>query len=396
MQKVYVLSTARTAVGSFGGSLKETPPEQMGGLVIRTALQRAGVDPTGVDEVVMGCIGQIGVDAYLARASALNGGVHTASTALTVNRLCGSGLQAINSAAMTLQTGQAGVVVAGGAESMSRYPYLSRTTRWGAKFGSVQFDDALNEVLSCPINRYAMGCTAENLAERWGISREEQDRFAIESQQKAARAQAAGAFRDEIVPLEVSAGKGQYRLFDTDESVRPDVTMERLAKLKPAFRNGGSVTPGNSCGIHDGAAAVVMASEEQVRKLGLKPLAEVVGYAVAGVAPEIMGIGPAPAVRKLAERTGVPLKEVGLIELNEAFAVQCIAVGKELESEGWDPSRVNVNGGAIALGHPVGATGAILTAKLLAEMRQRGVEYGIVTLCIGGGQGIATLFRLVA
>ncbi|HBY97152.1 MAG: thiolase family protein [Ardenticatenaceae bacterium] len=396
MQKAYIVSTARTAIGTYGGSLKDIPPQKLGGTVIRAAVERAGIDSTAVEEVVFGCIGQIGIDAYMARACALEGGLPQESTAVTVNRLCGSGLQAINQAAMSIATNQADLLIAGGVESMSRYPYLSRSTRWGAKFGPVQFDDALDEVLSCPINLYAMGCTAENVADRWHIGREEQDRFALASQRKAARAINAGRFQEQIVPIEVRERRGQTRTFAIDEGPRPETTLEKLSTLRPAFRDGGTVTAGNACGINDGAAAVVVAGENRVKALGLKPLAEVVDFAVTGVDPAIMGIGPAPAVRKLVERTGVPLKEVGVVELNEAFAVQCLAVGRELESLGWDWDKVNPNGGAIALGHPVGATGCILTIKLLAEMRRLGVEYGIVTLCIGGGQGIATLFRQVA
>lgn len=396
MQKAYIVSTARTAVGTYGGSLRDIPPQKLGGTVIRAAVARAGIQPAAVEEVVFGCIGQIGLDAYMARACALDAGLAQESTAVTVNRLCGSGLQAINQAAMSVATNQADLLVAGGVESMSRYPYLSRSTRWGAKFGAAQLDDALDEVLSCPINLYSMGCTAENVAERWGIGREEQDRFALASQQKATGAIKAGHFEEQIVPVEVRERKGQTRIFATDEGPRAETTLEKLATLRPAFREGGTVTAGNACGINDGAAAVVVAGENRVRALGLKPLAEIVGFAVAGVDPAVMGIGPAPAVRKLIERTGVPLREVGVIELNEAFAVQCLAVGRELERLGWDWERVNPNGGAIALGHPVGATGCILTIKLLAEMRRQGLEYGIVTLCIGGGQGIATLFRQVA
>lgn len=396
MEKVYVVSAARTAVGTFGGSLKDIPPQQLGGTVIRAAVERAGIDSDAVEEVAFGCIGQIGIDTYMARACALEGGLPHASTAITVNRLCGSGLQAVNQATMTIRSGQAGIAVAGGVESMSNYPYLVRTHRWGAKFGKQSLDDALDEILSCPVHLYAMGCTGENVAERWGISRQEQDGFALNSQRKAARALADERLADGIVPVQVPAGKGQTRPFEVDEGPRPEATLERLARLRPAFREGGTVTAGNSCGINDGAAALVVAGEERVQALGLKPLAEVIDFAVAGVDPALMGIGPAPAVRKLVERTGVPLREVGVVELNEAFAAQCLAVGRELESLGWDWEKVNPNGGAIALGHPVGATGCILTEKLLNEMRRRGAEYGIVTLCIGGGQGIATLFRLVA
>lgn len=396
MQKAYIISGARSAVGTYGGSLKDVPPQKLGGHAIRAAVERAGIAAQDVEEVVFGCIGQHGIDAFMARSCAIDGGLSEESTAVTVNRLCGSGLQAINTAVMSIWTGQDETVVAGGVESMSRYPYLSRSTRWGARFGDAQLDDALEEVLSCPVNLYAMGCTAENIAQRWQIARSDQDAFAVASQQKAAQAIAEGHFQEQIVPIEVSAGRGQVRTFAVDEHPRPDVTLEKLAKLKPTFRSEGSVTAGNGCGINDGAAAVVVVGEERVNALGTRPLAEVVDFAVAGVDPAIMGIGPAPAVRKLLKRTGMSLRDIGVIELNEAFAAQCLAVGQELEPLGWEWDKVNPNGGAIALGHPVGATGCILTIKLLSEMRRIGAEYGIVTLCIGGGQGIATLFRLVS
>ena len=395
MKKAYILSCARSAIATYGESLKDVPARQLGGRIIRAAVERAGVEAERVEEVVFGCIGQAGIDAYMARACALEGGLPYESTAVTINRLCGSGLQAINTAVMSVWAGQASLLVAGGVESMSRYPYLSRSTRWGSRFGKAQLDDALDEVLSCPINLYAMGCTAENVSERWTISRQEQDGFALASQQKAARAMAQGYFQDQIVPVDVPASRGQSRTFAVDESPRPGVTLEKLAALKPAFRHNGTVTAGNACGINDGAAAVVIAGEDRVRELGLKPIAEVVDFAVAGVDPSVMGIGPVPAVRKLVERTGISLEQVGVVEINEAFAAQCLAVGHELEPLGWDWDKVNPNGGAIALGHPVGATGCILSIKLLWEMQRRGSEYGIVTLCIGGGQGIATLFRLV-
>lgn len=395
MQNAYIIAGARSPVGTYGGALKGVKPQSLGGTVIRAAVGRAGIAPADVDEVIFGCIGQIGIDAYMARACGLEAGLPEESTAITVNRLCGSGLQAINQAAMSIWTDQTTVVAAGGVESMSRYPYLSRSTRWGAKFGQAEFDDALDEVLSCPINLYSMGRTAENVAQRWEVTRAEQDRFALESQQKAGQAIADGRFEEEIVPIEVPERRGRTQTFAVDEHPRPDVTLDKLAKLRPAFREDGTVTPGNSCGINDGAGAVIVAGETYVEAHGLTPVAQVVDFAVSGVDPAIMGIGPVPAVRKLVERTGVPLDEVGVIELNEAFAAQSLAVGQELESIGWDWDKVNPNGGAIALGHPVGATGCILTIKLLSEMRRRDVEYGIVTLCIGGGQGIATLFRQV-
>jgi len=396
MQTAWIVSAPRTAIGTYGGALRDTTPQDLGGHVIRAAVERAQITSDVVEEVVFGCIGQIGIDTYMARACALRGGLPHESAAVTVNRLCGSGLEAINQAAMRIWAGEAGVLVAGGVESMSRYPFLSRSTRWGARFGTTTLEDALVEILSCPVNLYAMGCTAENVAARWRINRAEQDSFALESQQRAGRAIAEGRFEDQIVPIDVPAGKGRMRSFAVDEHPRPDVTLDKLASLTPSFKEGGTVTAGNACGINDGAAAVVVVGDEQMRALGVKPLAEIVGIAVSGVDPAIMGIGPAPAVRKLVKRTGIPLREVGVIELNEAFAAQSLAVGRELEPLGWNWDAVNPNGGAIALGHPVGATGCVLTVKLLAEMRRREAEYGIATLCIGGGQGIATMLRLAA
>ncbi|MDB4896929.1 MAG: acetyl-CoA acetyltransferase [Firmicutes bacterium] len=393
MERVVVVGMARTPIGAFGGSLKDTAAPALGAHVIREALSRAGVSPAAVEEVLIGSLGQVAEEAFLARQCAIGAGLPIETTAMTVNRLCGSGLQAINTGVMTLRSEQASVVVAGGTEAMSRYPFISRGARWGLRMGDAVLEDSLLKVLSCPFNTYHMGITAENVAMRYGISREEQDQFALVSQQRAAAAMEAGRFTEQIAPLEVPAGKGKARLFETDEYARPDTTIAKLAALRPAFAKDGTVTAGNASGVNDGAAALVLTTAVRADAEGWKPLAEVVDFAVAGVDPAVMGIGPIPAIQKLVARTGVPLSEVGVFELNEAFAAQSLAV---VQSLALDPARVNPNGGAIALGHPVGATGAIISCKLIAEMRRCGLEYGIASLCIGGGQGIATLFRLTA
>ena len=390
MERVVLLSGARTAIGGFGGSLAEIPAAQLGAAVARVALERSGVRPEQVDDVIFGCVGQVGSDAYIARAVSLGAGLPVEVPAYTVNRLCGSGLQSIGSGAEAIQSGRAEVVLAGGTESMSRLPYLVPDLRWGRRMGQAVMEDALTLTLTDPFNRYHMGVTAENLAAQYSISRQEQDELALLSQRRAGEAIRAGRFAEEIVPVEVPGKKGQATVFATDEHPRPDTPPERLASLKPAFKEGGTVTAGNASGINDGAAAVVLMSERRAKALGLRPRLELLGYAVAGVKPEIMGIGPVPAVRKVLERTGLGLDQIEVVELNEAFAAQALAVTKEL---GLVWSRVNPNGGAIALGHPVGATGAILTVKLMHDMERRGLSLGMVTLCIGGGQGIAAVFR---
>jgi acetyl-CoA C-acetyltransferase len=391
MKDVVIVSCARTAIGSFGGALKDIKASDLGAIAIREAVKRSGIAAQQVDEVVMGCVGQVAEDAFIARVASLKAGMPTESTAITVNRLCSSGLQAIVTAAMEINNDDANIVVAGGVESMSNLPYYVRNSRWGYRMGHGEFEDGLVTALSDPFTRNHMGITAENVAAKYNVCREVQDQFAFESQQKAARALADGVFKSQIIPVNVKVSKTEERVFDIDEYPRPKTTLESLAKLRPAFKKDGTVTAGNSSGINDSSAAVVVMTAQQAAGLGLKPMARFAGSAAAGVPPEIMGVGPVPAVRKLLARTGLKLQDIGLIELNEAFAAQSVACINEL---GMDPAKVNVNGGAIALGHPIGASGCIIAIKLINEMARRQVRYGMVALCIGGGQGLAVLFEL--
>nr|WP_322107607.1 thiolase family protein [Cytobacillus dafuensis] len=390
LEKVVIVSGVRTPIGSFGGGLKNVPVSDLGALVTKEAISRAGLSPEDIEEVVFGCVGQIGEDAYLARKSAIKAGVPIEATALSVNRLCSSGLQSIISAAQSIQTGMISVAVAGGAENMSRLPFLDFQRRWGSKMGDVLVKDALTEILSDPFEKYGMGITAENVAEKYQISREDQDQFALESQQKAIAAIEKGVFQKQIVPVEVPRGKGQTVIFDTDEYPKRDTTLEKLSSLRTVFKKEGSVTAGNSSGINDGASAVVLMAESEAIRRGIKPLASLKSFAFSGVDPSIMGIGPVPAVKKALMLANLSLGDIGIIESNEAFAAQCLAVSRELE---FSKEIVNVNGGAIALGHPVGATGNILTVKLIHEMQERDLRYGLATLCIGGGQGCAVIIE---
>ncbi len=389
---VVLVAPVRTAIGRYQGGFQATPAADLGAAAIAASLERANVAPDEVDEVIMGCVGQVGDDAFNARLCALKAGLPVTSLAYNVNRLCGSGLQAINSAAMELLTGQARVVVAGGDENMTMQPYLLPKAGLGQRYGNATLVDGTQSLVTDPFGRYAMGCTAERVAERFAVSRADQDAFALESQRRTAAAMAAHAFDEQIIPVSVPQGKGEPVVINRDEHPRPDVTAERLARLRPAFREGGSVTAGNSSGINDAAAAVVLMRQTEADARGCRPMGRLVAWAVAGVEPEIMGVAPITAVRKLLARAGMALGDVDLIELNEAFAAQSVAVIRALDA---DPERVNVNGGAIALGHPVGATGAILATKLLYELQRRDKEWGIVTLCIGGGQGLASLFQRV-
>jgi acetyl-CoA C-acetyltransferase len=389
---VVLVAPVRTAIGRYQGGFQATPAADLGAAVIAAALERAHVAPEDVDEVVMGCVGQVGDDAFNARLCALKAGLPVTSLAYNVNRLCGSGLQAINSAAMELLTGQARVVVAGGDENMTMQPYLLPKAGLGQRYGNVTLVDGTQSLVTDPFGRYAMGCTAERVAERFAVSRADQDAFALESQRRTAAAMAAHAFDEQIIPVTVPQAKDDPVVVSRDEHPRPDVTAERLARLRPAFREGGSVTAGNSSGINDAAAAVVLMRQAEADARGCRPMGRLAAWAVAGVEPEIMGVAPIAAVRKLLAKAGMALGDIDLIELNEAFAAQSVAVIRALDA---DPERVNVNGGAIALGHPVGATGAILATKLLYELQRRDKEWGIVTLCIGGGQGIASLFQRV-
>ncbi len=389
MKRVVIASAARTAVGSFGGALAAVPAPELGAVAIREALRRANVAPTEVDEVLMGIILQAGLAQGPARQAAVKAGIPFEVPATSVNKLCGSGLKTVTMAAQAIANGDAEVVVAGGMENMSAAPYLVPTARNGARMGNATMVDSMvHDALTDAFNNYHMGITAENLAERYQVSRQEQDEFAAASQEKAARAQAEGRFVDEIVPVMIPQKKGDPLAVDRDEYIRQGTTAEKLALLKPAFKKDGTVTAGNASGINDGAAALVLMSEEAAQARGIKPLATLTAYASVGVDPAIMGIGPAPATRKALSKAGLTLADIDLIEANEAFAAQSLAVGKEL---GWDPARVNVNGGAIALGHPVGASGARILVTLLHEMQRRDVRRGLATLCIGGGMGIAAI-----
>ncbi len=392
LQDVYVLSTARTAIGTFGGSLKDVPNTDLATTAVKAAIARSGLPADAIGHVVMGNVIPTDTkDAYLARVAAIDAGCPIETPAFNVNRLCGSGLQAIISAAQAIGYGDCDIAIGGGSESMSRGPYFDTAARYGARMGDAKSIDYMLGILHDPWQKMHMGITAENVAERYRIGREAQDQLAVQSQQRAAHAIAAGYFREQIVPVEITTRKGTV-VFDTDEHVRGNTTLEVLAGMKPAFKKDGLVTAGNASGINDGAAAVVLASGARVSALGLKPLARLVGYAHAGVEPAYMGIGPVPATQKVMQRTGLTVQDMDVIEANEAFAAQACAVIQEL---GLDPARVNPNGSGISLGHPVGATGAIITTKAIAELHRTGGRYALVTMCIGGGQGIAAIFERV-
>ncbi|WP_024302007.1 acetyl-CoA C-acyltransferase family protein [Pseudogulbenkiania sp. MAI-1] len=391
-KEIFIVGAARTAIGTFGGSLKDVPATQLATTAVRAAIERAGVAPDAIGHVVMGnVIPTEPRDAYLSRVAAMDACIPKETPAFNVNRLCGSGLQAILMAAQAIQLGDADLAVGGGAESMSRGPYLMPGARWGTRMGNAQMVDYMLGILHDPWQQIHMGVTAENVATRYGISREMQDALALESQQRAARAIAAGRFKEQIVPVEIASRKGTV-LFDTDEHVRADASLEQLAKMKPAFQKDGTVTAGNASGLNDGGAAVVLASYDRVQALGLTPLARLVAWGHAGVEPDHMGIGPVPASRIALQRAGLTVNDLDVIESNEAFAAQACAVAKEL---GFDPAKVNPNGSGISLGHPVGATGAIITTKAVYELHRTGGRYALVTMCIGGGQGIAAVFERV-
>ncbi|NYZ17330.1 acetyl-CoA C-acyltransferase family protein [Azospirillum sp. RWY-5-1] len=389
---IVIVGTARTAIGTFGGALKDVPLTSLATTAVKAALERSGAPADAVGHVVMGNVIPTETnDAYLSRVAAIDAGIPKEVPAMNVNRLCGSGLQAIVSAAQSILLGDADVAIGGGAEAMSRGPFIAPAMRWGARMGDGALVDYMVGILHDPWHKVHMGITAENVAARYGIDREAQDALALESQRRAARAIAGGRFKDQIVPLVIPSRKGPVT-FDTDEHVRADVTPEGLAKMKPVFKKDGTVTAGNASGINDGAAAVVLADAARADALGLKPLARLVGYAHAGVEPEVMGIGPIPASRKVLERTGLSVADLDVIESNEAFAAQACAVTREL---GLDPAKVNPNGSGISLGHPVGATGAIITIKAIHELHRTGGRYALVTMCIGGGQGIAAVFERI-
>ena len=382
-----ILSACRTAIGAFGGSLKDVSAADLGAIVIREAISRAQVEPASIGDVIMGCVLQGGAGMNVARQAALKAGVPKEVPCETVNRVCGSGLQAVVHAVEAMQAGYIDLAVAGGTESMSGAPYYLKGARWGYRMGHAEVSDSvLAEGLTCAIEGCHMGVTAENIAERFGISRADQDAFAAESQSRAEQAIANGSFKNEIVAVEIAKKKGELTRFETDEHPRRGTTVQALAGLKPAFKKDGRVTAGNASGINDGAAALVVASEARARQLGRTPLAKVVSFACTGVDPAIMGMGPITAVRKAIERAGLSSKDIDLFELNEAFAAQALAVARELS---LDPARVNTRGGAIALGHPIGASGARILTTLIHALRARGGGKGIASLCIGGGMGIA-------
>ncbi|MBH3458361.1 MULTISPECIES: acetyl-CoA C-acyltransferase family protein [Pseudomonas] len=390
--EIYVVSAVRSAIGGFGGSLKDLPLADLATAVTRAAIERSGVAAEQIGHVVMGnVIPTEPRDAYLGRVAAMNAGIPKETPAFNVNRLCGSGLQAIVSAAQGLLLGDTDIALAAGAESMSRGPYLLPQARWGARMGDLQGIDYMVGILQDPFEGFHMGITAENVAAKHGITREMQDELALTSQRRAARAIAEGRFDSQIVPIELKTRKGSVQ-FAIDEHVRGDVSAEQLAGMRTAFKKDGSVTAGNASGINDGAAGLVLATGDAVRRLGLKPLARLVAYAHAGVEPELMGLGPIPATRKVLEKAGLSVKDLDVIESNEAFAAQACAVAQAL---GFDPEKVNPNGSGISLGHPVGATGAIIATKAIHELQRIQGRYALATMCIGGGQGIAVVFERV-
>jgi len=389
---IYIVGAVRTAIGSFGGSLKQFRPAELGGMVITEALKRANVKPEDVDHVVMGQVMQTGPkDQFMSRVAALNADIPVEVPALTLNRLCGSGVQSIVSCAQMMKLGEAGITVAGGAESMTNVPYHDLEARWGKRLGNSVLLDALVEGLHDPVYEIHMAITAENVAERHQVTRQEQDLLAVEGHMRAAAAAAEGRFKEQILPIEVKSKKGKV-VFDHDEHVRSDTSIDALSAMKPMFKEDGSVTAGNASGINDGAAAVVLATDEECLKRGLKPLARIVAWGHAGVDPRYMGIAPVKAVPIALQRAGLTLDDMDVIEANEAFAAQALAVAKEL---GFDRQKLNPNGSGISLGHPVGATGTILTVKAIYELQRIKGRYALMTMCIGGGQGIAMIIERV-
>ncbi len=387
-KKVVLAGACRTAIGKMGGGLSTTPAPELGAIVIKEAIKRAGIKPEQVDHVYMGCVIQAGLGQNVARQSSIKAGIPVETPAVTVNVVCGSGLNCVNMAAQMILTGDADIVVAGGMENMSMAPYALKNARYGYRMGNAPMVDTMvNDALWDVFNDYHMGITAENVAEQWGLTREQLDEFAASSQQKACAAIDSGRFKDEIVPVEIKKKK-ETVVFDTDEGPRPGTTAESIAKLRPAFKKDGMVTAGNASGINDGAAAIVVMSEEKAKELGVTPMAAWVAGALGGVDPSIMGVGPVAATKKVMAKTGRSVADMDLIEANEAFAAQSLAVAHDLE---FDMSKVNVNGGAIALGHPVGASGCRILVTLLHEMQKRDAKKGLATLCIGGGMGCATI-----
>lgn len=389
MREVVIVGAARTPIGNFGGSLAEVSAVQLGVTAAKAAMERAGINPDQVDDVIIGNILSTGLGQNPARQVAIHAGIPQTTPAMTINKLCGSGLRAVSMAAQFISLGDADVVLAGGIESMSNAPYFMPKARFGQKMGHGQIlDSMISDGLTDVFHDYHMGITAENIAQRWSISKEEQDQYAALSQNRAEAAQKAGKFADEITPVVIPQRKGEPKVVDTDEYPKHGMTVEKLAKLRPAFKKDGTVTAGNASGINDGAAMLIVMSKERAQSLGLKPLVTITSYAQAALDPQIMGYGPVPATKKALEKVGMNIKDIDLIEANEAFAVQALAVTKDL---GLDPQKVNVNGGAIALGHPIGASGARILTTLIYEMLRRDAKTGLATLCIGGGQGTSLI-----
>ena len=389
LKEVVVVSGVRLPAGSYGGSLKNTPAIDMGAMVVKEAVKRAGIEPSVVDEVIIGQVGEVAENGFVARAISLKAGMPKETTAYSVNRQCGSGLQSIVEAVMEIQPGQADVVVAGGAENISQLPYYVKDARWGARMGHKVFEDGVIDILTWPLDGNHNGVTAENVAEKYNVSREEQDQFALESHQKACKAIKDGKFKDEILTVELKDRKGNITIFDTDEGPREGQTLEKLAKLKPCFVKGGTVTAGNSSSLNDGAAAVVVMSKEKAEELGVVPKLKIEGFAVAGFDAELMGYSPKFSSEKLAKKLNLDLKKINMFEINEAFASQAYAVSRDL---GLDKDKVNIYGGGISIGHPIGATGAVLTVKVMYELMRTDKKDAMISMCIGGGQGISMYF----
>ena len=392
LKDVVIVSGCRTAVGSFGGSLKDISAIDMGALVVKEAVKRAGIQPLDVDEVIIGQVGQIAENGFVARAISLKAGLPKETTAYSVNRQCGSSLQSIADAVMEIQTGFADVVVAGGAENISQLPYYVKDARWGARMGHKVFEDGVIDILTWPLDGNHNGVTAENVANTYHVTREEQDAYAVQSHQRACKAIAEGKFRDEIVPVELKDRKGNITVFDTDEGPRSGQSMEKLAKLRPCFVKGGTVTAANSSSLNDAAAAVVVMSREKAEELGVVPKLLIKGYTVAGFDAELMGYSPKFSSEKLADKLGLDLKDIDMIEINEAFASQAVAVSRDL---GLDMEKVNIYGGGISIGHRIGATGTILTVKVLYELMRSDKKNAMISMCIGGGQGISMYFEKI-
>lgn len=389
LKEVVIVSGVRLPVGSFGGSLKDISAIDMGAMVVKEAVKRAGIEPSDVDETIVGQVGQIAECGFVARAVSLKAGLPESTCAYSVNRQCGSGLQAIADAVMEIQTGFADVVVAAGTENISQLPYYVKDARWGARMGHKVFEDGVIDILTWPLGPYHNGVTAENVAEKYNVTRQEQDQYALESHLRAAAAIEAGKFKDEILPVELKDRKGNITVFDTDEGPRASQTIEKLERLKPCFVKGGTVTAGNSSSLNDGAAAVVVMSREKANALGVRPLLTIKGYTVAGNDGAVMGYAPKLSSEKLAAKLGLDLKAIDMFEINEAFASQAFAVRRDL---GLDPDKVNIYGGGISIGHPIGATGVILAVKVLYELLRTGKKDAMVSMCIGGGQGISMYF----